>query len=176
MRNVALVLLAIALLVLQTAVGTVVYMHAVAPNLLLPMVILLGVAPDVHVVRGAALSFVIGYLLDSFCGSPMGLQTFVMVLTFMVARGAGLRLFLRGPVFQIVLTFLASLLAGGTINALQAIFEPRVPFPAGTIAHNAFGLVLPAASTALVAPLVFAIVRRIEGLPVRRREEGAPAQ
>lgn len=175
MRNLALIGLGFVLLVAQAALATLVSAHTLAPNLLLPVVIYLGVSHDVHIVRGAALSFVLGYLLDSFCGSPMGLMTFVLVATFVVSRFAGLRFFLRGAAFQVGLTFLVSLLAGGTILALRAIFEQPAPFPAGTPFGTLLSLLGPAITTALVAPLIFAAVRRVEGLAARRRDEGATA-
>lgn len=173
MRTVALVAFGFVLLALQSAAATLVSIHPFAPNLLLPMVIYLGVAPDVHIVRGAAIAFVMGYFLDAFCGSGMGLQTFVTVSTFMVVRGAGLRLFLRGPVFQVILTFLACVLSGGTILALRAIFERPPPFAAGSLWDTVVSLVAPSLVTAAAAPLLFIAVRRIDGLVARRREEKA---
>jgi rod shape-determining protein MreD len=170
MRNVTLIGLGFALLVAQAAISSLVPMHPWTPNLILPVAIYLGVSHDVNVVRGAAISFVLGYLLDSFCGSAMGLQTFVMVSTFMMARGAGLRLFLRGPAFQIALTFIVGILAGGTVLALRAIFEPPAPFTATTLVGNLKFLVVSALVTALTAPLVFAAVRRTELVTIRRRE------
>ena len=101
------------LLVLEAALGTLIPMHAFAPNLMLPIVIYLGVSPEVQIVRGALISFLLGYLLDSFCGNPMGLQTFVLAASFMVARGAGLRLFPQG----LVLPDAAHLLDGDRLSA-----------------------------------------------------------
>jgi rod shape-determining protein MreD len=171
MRNVAFVLLGFALLVAQAALGVLVPLEDWAPNLVLPVVIYLGVAHDVHIVRGAALAFVLGYLLDSFCGSPMGLQTFVMVATFLVARGAGLNLFMRGPAFQIAMTFVFAVLAGGSILALRAIFEPPAPFPLGSVTNTLVALSAGAAITALLSPVLFGAVRRVDGLVTRRRDE-----
>ncbi len=171
MRNAALIALGFALLVLQAAAATVVSVHALAPNLLLPVVIFLGVSHDVHIVRGALISFVLGYLFDSFCGSPMGLMTFVLVATFIVARFAGIRLFLRGPLFQVALTFVVGALAGGTVLALRAIFERPAPFPVQTVTDTVMTLVLPAATTAIVAPLIFATVRRVDSLASRRHDD-----
>lgn len=170
MRNVAFVLLGFALLVAQAALGVLLPLQDWAPNLVLPIVIYLGVAHDVYIVRGAALSFVLGYLLDSFCGSPMGLQTFVMVATFMVARGAGLNLFMRGPLFQITMTFVFAVLAGGSILALRGIFEPPAPFPLGSATDTVLALSAGAGVTALLSPLLFAAVRRADGLVTRRHE------
>jgi rod shape-determining protein MreD len=174
-RNVALIALGFGLLLVQSVAATILSVHSVAPNLLLPVVIFLGVSHDVHIVRGAALSFVLGYLFDSFTGSPMGLMTFVLVATFIVARFAGLRFFLRGPIFQIILTFLVGLFAGGTVLALRAIFEKPAPFPAGTWQDMSLVVVVPALTTAIVSPLVFAMVRRIESVATRRREERTAA-
>lgn len=171
MRNAAFVLVGFLALVLQAAVGVMVPLGDWSPNLLLPMVIYLGVAHDVHVVRGASLAFVLGYLLDSFCGSPMGLQTFVMVATFLIARGAGLNLFMRGPLFQIALTFVFSAVAGGSILALRAIFEPPVPFPIGEVEGTVVSLLAGAGATAVLSPALFLGIRRMDALVTRRREE-----
>lgn len=178
LRSAALVALGFGLLVFQSTFAALVSWHSIEPNLLLPIVIYLGVSPDVHLVRGAAVAFILGYLLDSFCGNLLGLQTFIMVATFMLARGAGLRLFLRGPIFQIVLTFVVAFLSSGTVLALRAIFEPA--FRAGTAIDSlgAMGaldglgaLVLPAVVTAAAAPIVFLVARRVDSVAARRREE-----
>lgn len=174
MRNVVFVVLGFSLLVLQAAFSTLFPLQEWAPNLLLPIVIYLGVAHDVHVVRGASLAFVLGYLLDSFCGSPMGLSTFVMVSTFLVARGTGLNLFMRGPLFQISLAFVFCLVAGGSIFALRAIFDPPAPVPLPSPVSALWLLLSGATVTALLSPPIFLGVRRIDGLVTKRREE-APA-
>lgn len=173
MRNAAFVVLGFLLLVTQAAIGALAPLDAWAPNLVLPIVLYLGVAPDVYIVRGAALSFVLGYMLDSFCGSPMGLSTFVMVALFMTARGTGLNLFMRGVLFQIALTFGFAVLAGGSILALRAIFEPPAPFPTGSVRETAYSLLAGALVTALVSPILFFVVRRMDALVTRRREEAA---
>lgn len=171
MRSAAFVLLGFLLLVLQAAMAVLVPLEEWAPNPLLPMVIYLGVSNDVHVVRGAALSFVLGYLLDSFCGSPMGLQTFVMVASFLIARGAGLNLFTRGPLLQILTTFAFGLIAGVTIMALRAIFQPPAPFPIESIGDTVSMLVAGAVVTAVLAPPLFIAIRKMDSLVTRRREE-----
>ena len=180
MRSALLIALGFLLLVLESSLATLVPVHAVAPNLLLPLAIYLGVTHEIPLVRGAGTSFVLGYLLDTFCGNTMGLHTFVLSATFMVARGAGLRLFLRGPAFQIVSTFVVALAAFGTILALRAIFEANaIPTSvwdepvgvAGGLEVTARLLLVPALVTALVSPPLFAVVRRIEAIGVRRSEQ-----
>jgi len=171
----ALFALAFAMLVAQSALAVVIPLSDWAPNLVLPMAIYLGVSQDVHLVRGALLSFVLGYLLDSFCGSPMGLQTFVVLASFLVARGTGLNLLIRGAAFQIVIMFVCSLVAGVSILALRAIFEPPSPFPLWGVLGTIYALVFGAIATALVSPPIFIVMRRLESLLTRRREESAAA-
>jgi rod shape-determining protein MreD len=145
------------LLVLETAVATLVPMHGFAPNLMLPIAIYLGVSGDVYIVRGAFTCFVLGYLLDSFCGNPMGLQTFVLTASFMVARGAGTRFFPQSPTFQVLLTFLTATAYGATVLALRAIFEqPSLSLFGEATEDTLTSLTYSAATTALVSPLVLA--------------------
>jgi rod shape-determining protein MreD len=168
----ALTAFAFLLLVLQAALATLIPMHSVAPNLVLPIAIFLGVAAEVPTVRGAVVCFVIGYLLDSFCGNPMGLQTFVVTATFIVARGAGMRLFPQGLAFQILFTFLMAIAFGATVLALRAIFEqPQQRVWGEGMAATSQALLKPAATTALISPLVFAGTRRILQLGAQKREE-----
>ncbi len=171
LRGAALVVLGFVLLVVQGALAAVFPLGAITPNLILPTVIFLGVSPDVHIVRGVVVSFVLGYLLDVFTGNPMSLETFICVATFLVSRGAGLRLFLRGPAFQIGLTFLATLVAGGASLALRAVFENPPPFAVHTPLESASKLLGPAVATALLAPVVFGLALRVDGASAARRDD-----
>lgn len=174
MRSLALTLFGFALLVIQGSLSVVFPLHSVAPNLLLPIVMFLALSADVHIVRGASLAFALGYLLDAFCGSSLGLHTFVMVAIFMIARGAGPRLvLLRGPLSEAGLTLAASLIAGGLVPALRAIFDQSMR-DSGLV--GGFGvmstlIVQSALVTSLLSPIVFALVRRIDGVFVTRVEE-----
>ncbi len=171
MNAFALVVFGFSLLVAQTAAAMLVPTYGYVPNLILPIVIFLGVSPDVPMVRGTVVGFALGYLLDSFCGSPMGLHTFVMTASFMVARGAGLRLFPQGPAFQVLLAFLMTFAFGATVLALRAIFErPSLSIGESTPRETAFSLLRPAVATAIFSPLVFAGARRIEAMGGKRRE------
>lgn len=171
MKNIAVILFGFLLLVFHTAVATLIELHTFSPNLMLPITISLGVSQNVSIVRGAFVAFVLGYLLDTFCGTPMGLQTFVLVATFLVARSARLRLFLRGPSFQVGLTFVISLIAGGTILALRAIFEKVAPFPSSDIKYTALILIKSSSTTALTAPVIFISIRKIEDWLTLRTDE-----
>ncbi len=170
-RSAAPVALALVLRVVQWMLGTLFALHPFTPNLIVPIVIFLGVSPDVHLVRGAVVAFLVGYLLDVFGGNRMGLETFVCVATFLLSRSAGLRLFMRNPGLQMALVFVVAILAGGTVLALRAIFSRPAPFPAGTALDTALAIGAPALATAVCAPLVFAAVQRIHSTAGQRREE-----
>jgi cell shape-determining protein MreD len=181
----------LSLLVVQAALATLWPMHPFVPNLLLPIVVYLGVDPDVLLVRGAVLTFVLGYFLDVVAGAPTGLFTFVLVATYLAARGAGLRLLLRSVPFQMGLVVVISIAANGVMLALRAIFQPPEAFPlvmpssgmlgsavevllgddalVGSYVSTVTTLLASAFATALAAPLVFAVVRRIDGMAQRSR-------
>lgn len=169
-NSLALLLLGYGLLVLQSAIANQIGATIFAPNLMIPIVIFLGVSPHVHLIRGAIVAFLLGYLLDLFCGNLMSIQTLVTVATYVLARGAGLRLFLRSPAFQFLLTFAVTAIAGGAIVALKAIFKLQ---PFGSALDIAPMLAGPALSTAIASPLIFPIVRRLDALSTSQRSEGA---
>jgi rod shape-determining protein MreD len=172
MVSLLVILLGFMLLVCESAIGTLLPLNDFAPNLMLPIVTLLGVSAETRLLRGALISFVLGYLMDSFCGSPMGLQTFVLTASFMVARGAGLRLFPQGLLFQVLLTFLIAVIFGTTVLALRAIFQqPSSPALSESARETLNMLLRSAATTALVSPVVFALTRRLLAVGTSKREE-----
>ena len=171
LQSLALVVFGVAMLLMQSLVSQVVELHPFTPNLLLPVVIYIGVSPETNLVRGAVSAFVLGYFLDLFSGNLMSLETFVCVATFLLSRGAGLRLFMRNPGLQGSLVFGVAILTGGTTLALRAIFSSPPPFPAGNAWDTALSLLAPALATGLAAPLVFAGVQRVDAAAGRRREE-----
>lgn len=128
-RNLYVLLLGLALLVVKSSLAVLVPTHPVSPVLLLPVILHLGVSPDVPLMRGAIMSFVLGWAMDEFCGAPMGLSTFALVATYLATHGAVNQLFLRSTASQIFLTFGVAMLAGGTMLALRAIFGPGEAFP-----------------------------------------------
>ncbi len=198
-RSILVCVLGFALLVISAAVGAVLPLHPFAPNVVLPVLLYLAVSPDVSVVRGTVIAFVLGWLLDTFAGGSLGLLAFVSLATFLAVRSAGVRLFLRGPAFLVFFSFVASLVTGVTILALQAIFSPPEAFPLDMPATGWLGAALEvitglpeeegpriggsaslvsallgtATTTALLSPLVFALARRADTLPTRRPQEAA---
>jgi len=161
------------LLVLQSMISVEIPLHPWAPNLLLPIVVYYGLLQEVNVVRGMAIAFASGYLLDLFGGSPMSLYTFVQCASFLVSRALGLRLFLRNVAFQASFAFVASLAAQGAEHALRALFEKAAPFTIDDSKLIASSMAASATTTAIFAPIVFAIIARIESSDVQRRDDGS---
>lgn len=151
------------LLTVQAALATLLPMHTFAPNLVLPIALSLGVSADVHLVRGALICFVLGYLLDAFCGNPMGLQTFVLVACFMLARAAASRLLPHASMFTAMFTLIMSIASGFSILALRAIFEKKSDILTYDMFATLRVLMQSSLVTAALAPLIFAAVRRIDG-------------
>jgi rod shape-determining protein MreD len=148
---------------LSDAVGTGEWAY---PSLVLPVVLFLAVG-DVSLGRGSLLSFVLGYFIDAFAGLPLGLNTFVMQVLFLLARVAGLKLFLHGKLFQLVLTFVAGIAGGALTVALYVVFERAQGRLA--ITHAMLVVMSQSIATGLCAPLVFAALARIPGAPSQSR-------
>ncbi len=159
MRNSAFLALGVALLVLQSSLFRVVSfidVPGITPSLLLPLIVFMGVH-EYSISRGAALAFLLGYLLDVFAGAPVGLFTFITVATFVTSRAAGVRLSAQTLVTKIALAFAFALVQGVLIVVLTAIFGGDPSRPRALAA-----LVAPhAISTALIAPIIFRFADRI---------------
>jgi cell shape-determining protein MreD len=159
MRNSAFLILGVTLLVLQSMLYRLlghVPVPGLTPSLLLPLVVFMGVH-EYSVARGAALSFLLGYLLDVFAAAPVGLFTFITVATFVTSRAAGVRLSAQTLVTKIALALAFALVEGVLIVVLTAIFGGDAARPRALAL-----LVLPhALATASVAPFVFRVAERI---------------
>jgi rod shape-determining protein MreD len=159
MRNSAFLAVGIGLLVLQSNLFRLIgklNIPGATPSLLLPLVVFMGVH-EYSIARGAALAFLIGYLLDLFVGAPVGLFTFITVTTFVVARAAGVRLAAQTFITKLALAFVFGLVEGVLIVILTAIFGGDAARPRALAL-----LVAPhAVSTAVFAPLVFRLAERV---------------
>lgn len=164
MRNTAFLALGFALLVIQSNlfrfIDRISYSIA-TPSLLLPLLVFMGVH-EYSLARGAALCFILGYLLDAFSGAPVGLFTFISVATFVVSRIAGLRLAAQTLITKIGLAFIFSLLESVIIVALTAIFG-NDPQRARSLA-----MLVPshALTTAAFAPFVFKLAEKVHLLTI----------
>lgn len=130
-----------------------------APYLGLPFVFALGTGPGVRILRGAVTAFAIGYLYDLFTGNPLGIHTFVFVIGFLSAWLIGYLASFRGVPFEMVLTFMLTLALGGLLEAIRAFVPGGTTWSGGTLTLTLFGS---AFATALVAPLLFEVARRVD--------------
>ncbi len=150
------------LLLLVQTVFSKMFVHPFMPSLLLPLAIHMGISPAYQLALGASCVFVLGYLSDSFSGSPMGLQTFVLVATFLIARVAGLKFSMRRVGIQFMMSFIAALLCGSSVILLQTIFSNPMPFRASGAWMLLWLLAMSSFSVAVCAPMIFILAQSIE--------------
>ena len=153
------ILVVFAILVLQSVFSRVLAPYPFAPYLGLPFVFALGTGPGVRVLRGAVTAFAIGYLYDLFTGNPLGLHTFVFVVGFLSAWLIGYLLSFRGPPFEMILTFALTLALGGLLEGIRSFVPGGMSWSGLALGLSLFGS---AFATALVAPVFFAIARRLD--------------
>ncbi len=157
--SIIIVLLVFAMLLLQSVFSRVLAPYPFSPYLGLPFVFALATAPGVRILRGAVTAFAVGYLYDLFTGNPLGLHTFVFVVGYFSAWLVGTLLSFRGIVFQMVLSFSLTVLLGGLLELIR-------DFTPGGIARSgvtlSIALLASALATAVLAPILFALVRLID--------------
>jgi rod shape-determining protein MreD len=153
--RVVLVVLAIVFFsVVESVFPFLFHLRAARADLLLSAVLYLALHDDV--VQGAALSATAGYLADLTSATPACLYTFLSVLTFVVVRTAGSALKTEGGLQSAAIAFGASLIH----SAIAALLLSFVV--GGGYSFQISPLLWSALGTALAAPVVFAILRRID--------------
>ncbi len=126
------------------------------PALVLPLILFMGVH-EYSLARGAAVAFVLGYATDVLGIAPVGLYTFTYVTTFVLARGAGVRLAAQTTWMQVLLVGAFAVLQSTMILVLMAIFGRDAWVP-----RSLYPLALPhAIATAAIAPAVFRLAQVI---------------
>jgi rod shape-determining protein MreD len=167
MKNLRFIGLGVALALVESALERVLPFEYLMPDLALAFVLYMGLA-GYNAARGAALAFVIGYFVDALQpGSPICLNMFVLVSIFLLSRLLTARLLLAGTVFHVALALVGSVASSLIIMGLRAIFERHV----GGLEPTVVIVVTRAGATAVAAPFVFALARRLETKRVARREE-----
>jgi rod shape-determining protein MreD len=153
------ILIAFAMLLMQSVFSRLLAPYPFSPYLGLPFVFALAIAPGVPVLRGAVTAFAIGYLYDLFTANPLGLHTFVFVLAYFTAWLVGYLLSFRGIVFEMALSVTLTALAGALLELIRG-------FAPGGIARDGvtlfFAIGASSIVTAVVAPILFAVVRAVD--------------
>lgn len=172
MRNTGFLVAALVLLVLQGNLHFVVdrlHLAGCEPTLTLPLILYMGVH-EYSVPRGAALAFVMGYVLDLFASAPVGLFTFTSVVSFLLARAAGVRFAAQTVLPQIALALAFAAIEGVVVVVLLTIFgkSETVYRPRQLLA----AIPVHALATAVVAPLVFRVADKIHVVTAGTLREG----
>lgn len=149
----AYVLTACTALVLQTTMLHSLTGGRIIPDLVLILCVYLGLRE--HNVGGATGAFLLGYLLDSFSGSLVGLNAFAMTAVYLVVYLISRRLWMDNPFSAVAMVFLAALLKGVAIAVALAAYLSidRVSLGAAEL------LLAEALLAAALTPAVFAVLQ-----------------
>jgi rod shape-determining protein MreD len=160
-------LVAIFVLLLQTTLLHLLPISPVVPDLTLVLCVYLGLY---HPSVGAALgAFLLGYSIDIVSSRIIGLNAFAMSLVFLTVYLSSRAIWLQNPLVTSFVVLLASLVKGAALVLVSAIFVSIEGFWIGA----GWYIIKEALLAALLAPIVFALLRRGESYVNRFR---APAQ
>ena len=160
-------LVAIFVLLLQTTLLHLLPISPVVPDLTLVLCVYLGLY---HPTVGAALgAFLLGYSIDIVSSRIIGLNAFAMSLVFLTVYLSSRAIWLQNPLVTSFVVLLASLVKGAALVLVSAIFVSIEGFWIGA----GWYIIKEALLAALLAPIVFALLRRGESYVDRFR---APAQ
>jgi rod shape-determining protein MreD len=165
LRVAVVVLVCVLCMIVESVVPFLARLEAARPDLLLSVVLYLALNDEI--IQGSALSAVAGYFSDLTSATPPFLYTFLAVLTFVVLRIAGSALKTEGGIQSAAVAFGASLVHSLLATMLIGFFTGAgLHLQISPLLWSAFG-------TALAAPLVFSVLRRLdEGLVQRDTSVG----
>ena len=155
------------LMLLQTTFLHLLPIGPVVPDLVLVLCVYLGLH---HPTVGAALgSFLLGYSIDVVSSRMLGLNAFAMSLVFLAVYLSSRSIWLHHPVVSSLVVFLAALVKGAALVLAWVVFLSVESFWMGAARY----IITEALTAAVLAPLVFSLLRRGEQFTMRFR---APAQ
>lgn len=126
------------------------------PEIGLLVVLYLGLGGRGSASAHVGVALVIGYLADLSAGAPKGLHALTLALAMVIARAASSRLDVATPWHTLVIAA-----AAATAHSLVQLALSSTLYDGETLAS--LRLVLPTAlATALVAPLVFSLLRKLD--------------
>jgi len=140
-------------LLLQTTVLHTLTGDRVIPDLALILCVFLGLRE--HSVAGATGAFLLGYLLDSFSGSLVGLNAFAMTTVYTMVYLISRRLWMDNALSSIAMVFLGTVVKGFAILAALAAYLSVERLSLGAVQM----LLAEALLAAAITPLVFGVIR-----------------
>lgn len=155
------------LILLQTTFLHLLPIGPIVPDLVLVLCVYLGLH---HPTVGAALgSFLLGYSVDVVSSRMLGLNAFAMSLVFLAVYFSSRSIWLHHPIVSALVVFFAALVKGAALVLAWVLFLSVEGFWIGAARY----IISEALVAALLAPLVFSLLRRGEEFTNRFR---APAQ
>jgi rod shape-determining protein MreD len=172
MRIAAHVATAYVVLLLFGVLWRVLPFDVLAPNVPILLAAYLGITTRDRVPHATLGAVLIGYLADLLMGSPRGLMAFVCGALCVCGRLMTARLMVRGRAVVMVFAFLASLLASLLMAGVRLYLGGGVSgfWREVLVALGSAGL------TALVAPLIFKVCRRVDVACARTAREREAAR
>lgn len=165
MRTTVTVILAVALVLLQSTVLELAPVHIVTPAAGLLVVLYAAFSERWSLSSAAIFAFVLGYLFDLVSGAPLGVHAFVYLVISLLARVLSTRVVMRGVILSAGIGFVATLLAGLFVIVVRAQVNPEGGY------EGVREIPLEALLTGLFAPPVIWMLRQLEGRldPMRLR-------
>jgi len=152
------------LLIFQATILDLVLMGRIKLEISLLLVIYAGVYLDY--IRGAVLSFTIGFFLDCISSVVPGLFVLFYLAVFFISKNVSYRIYSEGMTFIVLFTFLCAL-AEGIIIFLMYRFLFGM-----NISYDLLNTYLPQSlAVAIVGPACFALFSRLEVLMYDKREK-----
>jgi rod shape-determining protein MreD len=147
----ALAATAIVAMVLQTTLFPSLPWLPVAPDLMLVLAVYLGVFH--RNVGGALGAFLLGYFLDAFAGTRLGVNALVFTLVFVGVQLVARSIWVQGSLPVMVVVFVAGAVRGLLLLAILTLAGGTPLWQ-----HVVWYTVVESLAAALVAPAVFAVV------------------
>jgi rod shape-determining protein MreD len=160
-RALAIVVAAVLSMLLQTTLFPALLPAAVIPNLILVLVVYLGLQQ--HGVAGAVGAFLLGYFLDTFSGTLLGVNAFALTAVYMAVYLVARTLWTDGGFPAMAVVFAAACLHCAAALTVTWLIEAGAPLWQHALRYG----LLEASVAALVAPAVFRFVgweQRLLGL------------
>lgn len=154
MQSVATVALAaVVMVLLQTSLLPLVPMLPVVPDLLLVLTVWVGLRH--HGVGGVLGAMALGYLLDTFSGTTLGLNMFALTAAYLSTYVLALTVWTEGGVSSVLVTFAAGCVRDFALGVAVVLTGDPAPY----WRHLVQFVFLDALAAACLAPFVFAFVR-----------------
>jgi rod shape-determining protein MreD len=149
--SLAIFMIGLFMVLLQT---TLLHLFPVVPDLVLIVCVYWGLhQPTAGAVLGA---FVLGYSLDVVSSPILGLNAFAMSIVFFAVYLSSRSIWLHSAVASSFVVLLAALVKGAALVLAWAIFLTTEQFWSGAARY----IIMEALIAAVIAPLIFALLRR----------------